>query len=65
VIDTIGGVTSGHAGVLALAGALCADGFPALSTANTVYEYVEDAANPVSVVEVAGANTCFRYEPFL
>jgi hypothetical protein len=51
--------------VLALDAELWALWFPALSTADTVYEYVEDAANPVSEVEVAGANTCLRNTPFL
>jgi hypothetical protein len=64
-VGTDGGLVSGHAGVEALAGELWALWFPALSIANTAYEYVDDAANPVSDVEVAGTNTCFRYAPFL
>ena len=38
VMETVGGVTSGHTGVVALDAELCALWLPALSTADTVYE---------------------------
>jgi hypothetical protein len=37
-VGTDGAVVSGHAGVIALDGLLCALWLPALSTADTVYE---------------------------
>jgi hypothetical protein len=51
-------------GVVALFERLCDETLPALSTADTLYEYVVDADRPVSDVDVAGADTCFQYDPF-
>ena len=51
-------------GVVALEELLCEDTLPALSTADSLYEYVVDAARPVSEVDFAGAYTCFQYDPF-
>ena len=62
MIETDGGVISEHARVLVAAVLLFALSSPALSTADTVYEYAVDAVRPVSVTEVVGANTCFRYK---
>ena len=59
-----GGVVSGHAGVFVLAVALIPDTLPALSTAVSAYEYTVDADMPGSLVEVAGAGTCFTKTPF-
>jgi hypothetical protein len=50
--------------VVALAELLSEETLPALSTADTLYEYVVDADRPVSEVDFEGAYTCFQYDPF-
>jgi hypothetical protein len=49
-----------HGSVVAATGALIAEAFPALSTAETAYEMLVDPLTLVSDVAVAGARTCFQ-----
>ena len=57
-VGTEGAVVSEQAGVVAEAAVLWPDWLPALSTAETVYEYLVDPESTVSEVEVVV--TCLR-----